>query len=75
MQISMIMSTRSNLQVGDGVWQAEEEEVDVMDSANFNETNLSDGLTFWKSPCEWQQCQQSPFPKLSREGPWNDGGN
>lgn len=46
MQISMIMSTRSNLQVGDGVWQAEEEEVDVMDSANFNETNLSDGLTF-----------------------------
>lgn len=48
MQIS-IMSTRSDLQVGDWVWQAEEEEeVDVMDSANFNETNLSDGLTFLK---------------------------
>lgn len=74
MQISMIMSTGSNLQVGDWVWQAEEE-VDVMDSANFNETNLSDGLTFWNSPCEWQQWQQSPLPKPSREGPWNDGGN
>lgn len=58
----------------DWVLQAEEE-MDIMDSTNFNETNLSYGLTFWNSPCEWQQCQQSPLPKLSREGPYNDGGN
>lgn len=48
MQMSLIMgvlSTRSLLHIGDWVWQAEEE-VDVMDSATFNETNLSDGLTF-----------------------------
>lgn len=57
----------------DWVWQAEEG-MDIMDSTNFNETNLSYGLTFWNSPCEWQ-CQQSPLPKLSREGPCNDGGN
>lgn len=57
----------------DWVWQAKEG-MDIMDSTNFNETNLSYGLTFWDSPCEWQ-CQQSPLPKLSGEGPCNDGGN
>lgn len=57
----------------DWVWQVEEG-MDITDSTNFNETNLSYGLTFWNSPCEWQ-CQQSPLLKLSREGPCNDGGN
>ena len=57
----------------DWVWQAEEG-MDIMDSTNFNETNLSYGLTFGNSPCEWQ-CQQSTLWKLSREGPCNDGGS
>lgn len=56
----------------DWVWQVEEG-MDIMDSTNFNETNLSYGLTFWNCPCEWQ-CQQSPLLKLSRDGACNDGG-
>lgn len=75
MQISNIMSPLNPLISPshlDWVWQVEEG-MDIMDSTNFNETNLSYGLTFWNCPCEWQ-CQQSPLLKLSRDGACNDGG-